>query len=479
MGADTTRTTGSWRTLLGRPYLRTSTLLASGVALYTTNEFLTSSLLPSIVADIGGERLYAWATSLYLVGSLVAATTVYAVLVRVGARSAYLLGFAVFELGSLVCAAAPGMEVLLAGRTLQGMAGGLLSGLGYAVINATLPRSLWTRASALVSVMWGVATLVGPAVGGLFAQFGAWRWAFGAVALLTAAMALLVPVALTARRVDHSGAAPALKIPVWSLLLLGAAALAVSVAEVPHNGIATAGLLAVSVLLVAVFVVVDRRMSAAVLPPSVFGSGPLKWIYLTMALLQIAMMVVLYVPLFGQRLAHLNPVAAGLLGATLAAGWTVSEIVSASLNNPRVVARVVTAAPLVMVVGLALGAITLRDNAPFGIVALWALALLIMGMGVGAAWPHLAAWAMECVDHASEGGAAAAAITTVCLISGAFGAGLAGVVVSTAEGSDVTAARRLFAVFMVLATVGAATSYRTRISSRYIFVDTARAKPLR
>ena len=190
---------GSWGDLLGPKYLGTSTVLAGGVGLYATNEFLTISLLPSAVADIGGQRLYAWVTTVYLVASVVAATTVSALLARFGPRSAYLMGAAVFGLGSVVCALAPTMEVLLAGRVVQGGAGGLLAGLGYAVINSALPQWLWTRASALVSAMWGVGTLVGPAAGGLFAQFGMWRWAFGALAILTAAIAALVPLALPGR----------------------------------------------------------------------------------------------------------------------------------------------------------------------------------------------------------------------------------------------------------------------------------------
>ena len=463
---STTETVGSWRVLLGPRYLGTSTLLAGGVALYAINEFLTVSLLPSAVADIGGERLYAWVTTLYLVGSVVAATTVNAALLRVGARSSYLLGLAVFGIGSVLCAAAPSMAALLAGRTLQGAAGGLLAGLGYAVINSALPQSLWTRASALVSAMWGVATLVGPAVGGVFAQFGLWRWAFGAMAMLTAAMAVLVPMVLPAGRGDQSDAAPVLKIPVWSLLLLGAAALAVSVAEVPHNSVATTGLLAAGVLLVAVFVVVDRRVSLAVLPPSAFGSGPLKWIYLTEALLMAAAMVDMYVPFFGQRLAHLNPLAAGFLGAALAVGWTVSEIVSASLSSRRVIAAVVAAAPLLMAAGLGLGAATQVDHASAAIVALWALALMISGTGIGAAWPHLSAWAMQSVDDANEGETAAAAINTVQLISGAFGAGLAGVVVNSVEGGAAMAARWLFALFAALGAVGVVASYRATRGQR-------------
>jgi MFS family permease len=455
-----TITTGSWRELLGPKNLGASTVLAGGVALYATNEFLTISLMPSAVADIGGHRYYAWVTTVYLVASVVAATTVHSLLLRLGPRLAYLLGLTVFGAGSLACAAAPTMEVLLLGRAVQGAAGGLLAGLGYAVINTALPSTLWTKASALVSAMWGVGTLVGPAAGGLFAQFGSWRWAFGVLVILTVVMAVLVPIALPARReadVDDSR----IPIPVWSLVLLGAAALAVSVAGIPRDWRATAALLALGAALVAVFIYVDRRLPAAVLPPSTFGSGPLRWIYLTLGMLMAATMADMYVPLLGQRLAHLTPVAAGFLGAGLAIGWTVGEISSASLRNNRVIVHTVAVAPLVMATGLALAALTQYEGAPLGLVAVWAVALLITGVGVGIAWPHLSAWAMSCVDDPTEGPAAAAAINTVQLICGAFGAGLAGVVVNLTETGDATPARWLFATFAVLAALVVVASTRS------------------
>ncbi|UGT93879.1 MFS transporter [Mycobacterium ostraviense] len=464
---ETASETGSWRELLSR-HLGTATMLAGGVALYATNEFLTISLLPSTIAEIGGSRLYAWVTTLYLVGSVVAATSVNPMLLRVGARTSYLMGLTVFGVASLLCAAAPNMETLVAGRTLQGVAGGLLAGLGYALINAALPHRLWTRGSALVSAMWGVATLVGPASGGLFAQFGLWRWAFAAMAVMAGLMALLVLAVLSSRGGASGGqqVTAAHKVPVWSLLLMGAAALAVSVAELPRYLVQTAGLLAAAVLLIGIFVVVDWRMHVAVLPHSVFGPGPLRWIYLTMSVQMVAAMVTTYVPLFGQRLGNLTPMAAGFLGASLAVGWTASEIVSASVNNTRVIGHVVAAAPLVMASGLALGAVTQRGDAPLGVVALWALALLVTGTGIGIAWPHLSAWAMDSVDDPAESGAAAAAINIVQLISAAFGAGLAGVVVNTTEGGEVAAARWLFAVFTVLAALGFVASYRATQRAR-------------
>lgn len=434
-------------------------MLSGGVVLYATNEFLTTSLLPSTIAEIGGGRLYAWVTTLYLVGSVVSATTVNSMLLRMGARSSFLMALGSFGAASVACAVAPSMQMLIVGRTFQGVAGGLLAGLGYALINTTLPRSLWTRGPALISAMWGVATLVGPAMGGIFAELGLWRWAFGVMAMLTMLMATLVVVVLPGGAVESSHEGPETKVPVWSLLLVGAAALAISIAQLPHYLSATAGLLAVGGLIVAIFVVVDWRMHAAVLPPSVFGRGPLKWIYLTMALQIVAVMLGTYVPLFGQKLAHLTPVAAGFLGAALAFGWTTAEIFSASLSDSRIIGYVVASAPLVMAAGLALGAVTQRDNASLGFVALWALGLLISGIGIGMSWPHLSMLAMDCVEDPAEGGAAAAAINTVQLIAAAFGAGLAGVVVNTIKGGDVMVARWLYTTFVVLAALGFLASY--------------------
>ena len=83
---------GQWRELWSPSYLRTSAVIAGGVVLYSTNEFLTISLLPSTINEIGGERIYAWVTTLYLVGSVVAAATVNTLLHRIGACLSYLMG---------------------------------------------------------------------------------------------------------------------------------------------------------------------------------------------------------------------------------------------------------------------------------------------------------------------------------------------------------------------------------------------------
>ncbi|WP_370068615.1 MFS transporter [Mycobacterium sp. MAA66] len=447
-----------WRDLLGSRHIGASTVLAGGVLLYATNEFLTISLLPSAVRQIGGERYYAWVTTVYLVASVVSATTVGPLVSKLGPRAAYLWSLGFFLLGSVGCAVAPNMELLLLGRVVQGAAGGALAGLGYAVINSALPQSLWPKASALVSAMWGVGTVLGPAAGGFFAQIGLWRWAFGALAILTAAVAVLVPLSLPGRS-SESDDVP-LRIPLWSLLILGTSALAISMAGIQRSVIPMVVLLASGVVLVGVFLVVDRRLQMGVLPKSVFQAGAFKWNYVTLGLLMAATMANMYVPLFGQRSANLTPLTAGFLGVALAVGWTVGEIVSASVTSPVRVVQIVRIAPLVVGAGLAVTALSQQDDASPATVTVWALALLVAGTGVGMAWPHLSVWAMGGVDDPSEGTVAAAAISTVQLICGAFGAGLAGVVINALGRTDAVGATWLFAVFAVVAGLTAVASYR-------------------
>jgi MFS family permease len=465
---------GSWRDLFSRDHLGAAIVLAGGVAIYATNEFITMSLLPSAVGEIGGERLYAWVTTVYLVASVAAAAVVGPVLVRWGPRRSYMAVLASFGLGSVVCALAPTMPLLLAGRLVQGLAGGLLAGLGYAVIGAVLPERLWARASALVSAMWGVGTLVGPVTGGLLAQLGWWRGGFVVLAVLATAMSLLVPVALPDRGgaavpdrggaavPDRGGAAvPGIRIPTWSLVLLGTAALVVSVAALARTAVVTVALLALAGLLVVAFVVVDRRVKVAVLPRSTFGPGRLKWIYLTLGALMAATMVDMYVPLFGQRLGGLVPVLAGFLGAALSVGWTVGVITSASLTSTRAVARIVAIAPLVMAGGLAVAALFTAEAMTPAAVAAWAVGLLIAGGGLGMAWPHLSAWVMgSVVNDPAEQAVAAAAINTVQMMCGAFGAGLAGVVVNLHDVPDAFTARWMFGVFAALAALAWVASSR-------------------
>jgi MFS family permease len=447
----TMTSTGSWGALLGRRHLGVAVVLAGGVALYAINIYLTASMLPSIVADIGGERFYAWNTTVFLVASVSSSVLVGKAVQRLGPRGAYLLAVAVFVAGSLLAAASPTMTILLVARGVQGVGGGLLAGLGFALIRANLPQELWSRASALVSAMWGVGTLVGPAVGGVFGELGAWPVAFVALAAAGVALGLLVPAVLSNERPDDELEL----IPVASMVLLSAAALLVSIAGVVSDVAVSVALLVVAAVAVVWFVLRERVRPARLLPRSTFAIGaPTKWIYLSVAVMAIGSTAEAFVPLFGQRLGGLDPIAAGFLGAALAAGWTLGEIPSASAARPASVRRIVLVAPIMLAGGLTLLALSQMSAAPAPVIWLWVVGLLVAGAGIGVQWPHVATAGMAAESDPAEANRAAAAINTVQLVSNAFGAALAGLAVNLGGPAEESSARLMFGMFALITISG-------------------------
>lgn len=449
---------GSWAQMVAPGRRGAVTVLAGGTLMFAIDTYVTASLLPSAVAEIGGASFYAWPTTLFLLSAVVASSLTSRVLATVPAARAYLVALGVFALGALVDALAPSMAVLLAGRVVQGLGGGLLAAMGYALIRVTLPRTLWTRGSAVIAAMWGVALIVGPGLGGVLAEAGQWRWAFGALVIGSLVIAAIVPSALRRARAPISPG----PFPVGSVLLVGAAAAVLSVAGLAATPlVAGLGLLLALALLV-LFVVHERRTSAAVLPRATFRPGsPLRWIYGLMAVLVGVSGVEAFVPLVGQQVAGLTPVLAGFLGVALGAGWVLGEMVSASAGRAR---PRVLAGPVLLAAGTVLVAVSLLTLEGTVGVVLWAVGLLAGGAGIGTAWPHLAASAIGGADPSPGSGAAqdeseadkaSAAVTTVQMLAVSVGTALGGVGLALGGTDPLASARWLFATFAIVAVVGA------------------------
>lgn len=438
--------------------------------------YLTTSLLPTIVPEIGGEQFYAWTMTTFLVASVVTSMLVSRTLASRGSVVAYLAAFGLFGLGSVLCALAPSMVVLLVGRTVQGLGGGLLAGLGYALIQRALPERLWARGVALVSAMWGVGNIVGPAVGGLFAQLDAWRLAFAVLAVVAALDMVLVVRVIP--RLERSPQRPPL--PVASLLLLGAAVASVSVAGILDLGAATVVALVLGVLLVGGFVRHERRATTSVLPAATFAPrSRLVWVYLTVGVLALGIGTEAFIPLVGQETGSMSPFLAGFLGAALSLGWSVTQVLSAGAQRPRTVRLVTTAGPAVLAAGLVCFAALQTDGPPAGVLVLWFVILFVAGSGIGLAFPHLSVAAFSSTTDPDEGSKAAAGINTVFLIASAFSAALAGVLVTLGGDSLVTSARLLFGVFGAVALAGTLAAVRAaRLRPSEIPTETPRDTPV-
>ncbi|MED5799958.1 MFS transporter [Gordonia sp. Z-3] len=455
-GAPDSATPGTWRELFDRGHRAAVTVFAGGIAVFAINTYLTAASLPTAVAEIGGQLLYAWVMTVFLITSVFSSMLVTRTLSHWGARGAYRVAFGLFGVGSPVCALSPVMPVMLLGRGLQGLGGGLLTGLSFAVIRLALPERLWVRAVGFASAMWGVGNLIGPLLGGLFAQVGFWRGSFWLLVIASAAMGGLVRALPAGRRAESDAAS----LPVASLGWLVAATVCVSVAGIVDGLRVPLILLGVAAALSIGFIVVDRRGDAGLLPRLTYRIGnPLKWIYVSIAVLAIGSTAEGFVPLFGQQIAGMPPLVAGMLGAALSWGWSSAQLTSTTWVNGERATAVRILGPGVLGAGLA-GYGALQFASTPGVIAAWFLALFVAGAGIGMAFPHIATAAMTITRDDTEAARASAGVNTVQMVANTFGSAMAGLLVSvgatvsTGANPAVTSARFLGFGFAAIAAAG-------------------------
>ncbi len=443
----------------GRNALR-SLALAGGVALHAINVYVATTIMPSIVQSIGGLAYYAWSTTLFVVASILGSALSNKLIDVFGPRRAYLLALLVFCLGTVACATAPAMWWLLVGRTVQGLAGGVLLALSYALIRLVYESRLWTRALAFVSAMWGVATLSGPALGGVFAAAGQWRLAFWSLLPVAAGLALIVHRLVPAQA--SSGSAQA-GVPWTKLALLAGSVLAISVGSLSASLSWNLGGLAIGVVTAVAIGLLDVRSNARLLPSGAYSfRTSLGACYITMAMLVIGITTEIFVPYFLQTIHGRTPLVAGYLTAVMAGGWTVAALLFSGYTG-RAARLLVHAGPWVVAVTLAGLAIVMPSQAMvasgigFGLLC---LGLTGVGFGIGMCWSHLVTRVFRSAPVGQEN-LASGAVTTVQLYAMSLGAAVAGMVANGAGLTDPGglegarhAAMYLFALFALAPALG-------------------------
>ncbi|WP_030143234.1 MFS transporter, partial [Mycetocola saprophilus] len=428
MHTETSEEHGTWADLFRGGAGPISLVLAGGVALYALTVYVTGALLPALSAELHGVELYAWVNTAYLTASVLASALSGRASIRLGTRGAYLIGFGLFALGSVIIMLAPAMLVVVAGRLVQGLGGGFLAALAYVSISALLPRRVWTRATVLITAMWAIGGVAGPALGGAFASAGVWREAF---LILTIAAVLLGLMALIVIRAPRPEAAGMPGLAVGSLVLVVVAAVLFSIATVVIGGWQILAVVLGALALV-LFVVVEKRAGSALLPAMTFRRGSnLKWVYLVAGLIGGSVMIESFVPLFAQEIGNVPALPAGYLGAVPSLGWTVAEIFSAMIAGTRARLRARTIAPFITVAGLAGFALVSGTLDGVGVLIGWIVTLALVGIGVGIGFPHLSVAAMSSVEGEEEQAAAASGVSTVQLLSNAIVTALAGILLGT------------------------------------------------
>jgi MFS family permease len=412
-----------WRSLLRREWMPTLAVLLGGVLLQSMNVLMLTTVLPSIVGELGGVAMLSWPTTAFLATSIVAASCAGVLSGAVGARTAYCIGVTIFGLGALLSSLAPTMGWVVIGRLIQGFGGGLESAAAYVAVRATFPEAVWSRTIALMSTSWSMSVLLGPLVGGMFARYGNWRGAFVATAAVAFTLAVSAFFILPPRAADRGTSAAG--VPLGRVALICVAIAAMSSASIVDAPLAKALLILFAIGALVAMLRLDRVAAAPLLPSDAFSlhtpTGMGLWLALLLCITFSPLQI--YVPIFLQHLRGLDPLAAGFTVASGSLGWTIASLVTAGASGPWP-DRLMSAGPAIM--GIGLMAVALLFGSSVTTLAL-VPAIVALGMGIGQCWPFVAHRIMSGAKAGDEV-VAASSVPTVQQTGFALGAALAGVV---------------------------------------------------
>jgi MFS family permease len=306
-------------------------MLSSG--LVAIDSTIVATAVPSIVRDIGGFSSFPWLFSAYLLAQAVS-VPVYAKLSDMAGRKPIILtGIVLFLLGSILCGLAWSMPALIAFRVVQGLGAGAVLPVAITIAGDIYSLAERAKVQGYLASVWAVSSVVGPTLGGVFSSLGIWRGIFLVnVPLCLLAGWMLVrkfheSIVRTKHRVDYLGAV--LLTVSLSLIILGALEGGQAWA---WNSPLSIAVFTVGAVLLAIFLLLERRAAEPVLPPWVVSRRLLA----TTALISFGVgSVVLgltsYVPTFLQGALTTSPVLAGLSLAALTIGWPISASQSGRL----------------------------------------------------------------------------------------------------------------------------------------------------
>jgi MFS family permease len=450
----------AWRELSASGRLPQFILLCLGVWLHAADTLVTATIMPAVVADIGGVAYVNWTISLYQIGSILAGAATAALSRRFGLRRTLIGAALIYGLGCVANALTPDMGLMLAARLIQGFGGGAMLSLSYIAIQLLFPERLATRLMAIVALIWGGAAFCGPLIGGLFADAGSWRgtfWAFAAQAALLdgAALALLGETAGQTRE-RH-------RWPWWPLILLSAATLLIAEAGAAAELAASAACGVAGLGLLYGAACADRRSRHRLLPDQLFeirrplGAGLLAVFALSAATTGFWA----YGPLLLNVVFGIDPLIAGYILAVEAIAWTLGTVAISGV--PTTKDRPVIRLGVALIAASGAGFVVVMPAGSLrGIVA----CMVLQGAGFGLCWPFIVR-RIVILASAAERDLAASAAPTVQRIGYAVGAAAAGIAANAAglaDGVTIEAARAaafwVFAAFLPLFAIGGLAALR-------------------
>ncbi len=394
--------------------------------LASLDQTIVDTALPTIVGDLGGLAHLSWVVTAYLLATTVVAPLSGKLGDLYGRKMVLQLGIVLFLTGSALCGASRNMIELIAFRALQGLGGGSLMVTAMAVVGDIIPARDRGRYQGIFGAVFGVATVIGPLLGGFFVDRLSWRWIFyvnlpiGLVSLVVIALAFHTRSEQRAPAIDYLGAA-------LLTLALSAIILFTSLGgtSFPWRSPQSLGLLAAGIVLTGLFALAEHRAREPILPLGLFRNRVFSVASAIGFIVGLALFgAMTFLPFYLQVVKgqspsvsglRLTPMVAAVLVTTIGSGYIISGI---GRYKPF---------PIVGNALAALGLALLSQLAADSSVWIVSADMVVLGLGLGMVMQVLVLAVQNAVEYRGLGVATSAA-TLFRSIGGTAGVALFGAI---------------------------------------------------
>ncbi|MFT5133376.1 MAG: MFS family permease, partial [Gammaproteobacteria bacterium] len=152
--------------------------LMAGMLFSSLNQTIVGTALPRIISDLGGMEYFTWVFTIYMLASTVPVVIVGKLSDIYGRRPWILIGIGIFIVGSLLCGLAETIVQLIVFRGIQGLGGGIIMASSFAAVGDLFPPRERGKWQSMLTGMYGVASMFGPALGGYIVDYLKWQWVF-------------------------------------------------------------------------------------------------------------------------------------------------------------------------------------------------------------------------------------------------------------------------------------------------------------